>query len=323
MKIITKLIYAALAVVSLAIGGVTAQGALNDLFASINGTADNGGGFIYEYTPSGVQSTFASGLSRPRGVAIDSAGNLLVAVNDWDGSPNCCQGTILKILPDGTQTTFADVTAPSGYVFLEGLAIDGAGNVFVVSLNQNPVVGVTIYKFTPGGAQSTFASLPSIQTFGITFDSAGFLYAAQNFETGRPQIWKFAPDGTSILVATASRSDIGLVDLAFDRFGNLFVSAGPFAPGQDLILKYAPDGTESTFATGLYAVRGLAFDRAGNLFVAEIIPNGPGDIIKITASGNQSVFASGIGGANGGPEFLATQPVTQRPRPTPPPRPPR
>jgi hypothetical protein len=48
---------------------------------------------------------------------------------------------------------------------------------------------------------------------------------------------------------------------------------------------------------------GLAFDSVGNLFVAEIIP---GDILKITPGGNQSVFASAIGdlGGNGGPEFL-------------------
>ena len=81
MKTITKLLYLAFAVVSLAIGAVTAQGALNDLFASVNGDSHNGGGFIYEYTPGGVQSTFASGLSRPRGVAFDHSGNLFVATN--------------------------------------------------------------------------------------------------------------------------------------------------------------------------------------------------------------------------------------------------
>ena len=77
MKTITKLIYVAVAVVSLAIGAVTVNGAVNDLFASVNGDTQNGGGFIYEYTPSGQQSTFASGLSRPRGVALDSASNCL------------------------------------------------------------------------------------------------------------------------------------------------------------------------------------------------------------------------------------------------------
>ena len=78
MKTITKLICSAVAVISLAIGTVTANGALS-LFVSINRSGDNGGGFIYQYTPTGVQSTFASGLSRPRGLRFDHFGNLFVA----------------------------------------------------------------------------------------------------------------------------------------------------------------------------------------------------------------------------------------------------
>ena len=75
IKIITRLLYLAFAVVGLAAGAVTAQGALGDLFASINGTGDNGGGFIYQYTPDGMHTTFGSGLSQPRGMAFDGAGN--------------------------------------------------------------------------------------------------------------------------------------------------------------------------------------------------------------------------------------------------------
>jgi len=81
MKTITKLIYLAFTVVILAIGAVTANGAPNDLFVSVNGAANNGGGFIYEYNTDGVQSIFASGLSRPRGVAFDHFGNLFVVTN--------------------------------------------------------------------------------------------------------------------------------------------------------------------------------------------------------------------------------------------------
>jgi hypothetical protein len=280
-----------------------AKGATGDLFASINGDTNNGGGSIYDYTP--LQTTFASGLSRPRGVAFDSFGNLFVATNFFDGTN--FQATILKITPDGTQSTFASL----GNYFLEGIAIDRSDNVFVMALNQNPVGSVTIYEFTPSGVQSTFATPPSIQSLGLTFDSAGFLYVPVNFASGPPQIWKLAPDGTSTVFATASRSDIGFADLTFDRLGNLFVSGGPFVRGQDLILKYDPNGTESTFASGLYAPRGLVFDSGGKLFVAEIIPDGPGEILKFTPNGTGTLFASGIGRpqGNGGPEFLAIQPA--------------
>src|SRR5215831_9124138 len=101
MKTITKSIYAAFAAVTLAIGGVTANGALNDLYASVNGTGINGGGFIYQYTPTGVQSIFASGISHPRGVAFDHFGNLFVATYTVDPNTGNVSSAILKIFADG------------------------------------------------------------------------------------------------------------------------------------------------------------------------------------------------------------------------------
>jgi hypothetical protein len=218
MKITTKYLYAAFAAVALATGAVTADGALNDLFASINGNGQNGGGFIYQFTPIGVQSTFASGLSWPRGVAFDKAGNLFVATNIVNGSTS--EGSVVKITPDGVQSTF--VTFLGNY-FLSGLTLDQSGNVFVIALGP-PDQLVTIYKITPDGVPSTFATPPSIQSFGLAFDSAGNLYTGVNFESEPAQIWKYAPDGTSIVFATASSPDFDLSDLAFDRFGTLFVS---------------------------------------------------------------------------------------------------
>jgi hypothetical protein len=328
MKTVTNIIYSAFAVVILAIGAVTANGAVNDLFASVNGSGFNGGGFIYQYTSTGVQSIFASGLSRPRGVAFDHFSNLFVATNTFDSVSGNFTGAIVKIAPDGTQTTFANVNGPSSSFFLEDLKIDSSGNVFVAAQDNNdPNGATTIYKFTSGGLQSTFAAPPpnGAQIFGLTVDAANNLYVLVNFDDGSPpQIWKFLPDGTPSVIATASDSHFGLIDLAIDRFGNFFVSTlSPLGRGQDLVLKYTPNGTESTFAMGLNDPRGLAFDRGGNLFVAEIIQTGPGDILKFTPGGVETVFASGIGpGGNGGPEFLAFQLLpTPRPRPTPAPRP--
>jgi hypothetical protein len=76
----------------------------------------------------------------------------------------------------------------------------------------------------------------------------------------------------------------------------------------DAILVFAPDGTESTFATDLSNPRGIAFDPSGDLLVAELKElSAPGDILKFSTNGSQTVFASGIGQpqGNGGPEFLA------------------
>src|SRR5439155_12929493 len=67
---------------------VCSSAAAENLF--VTGSAASGGK-IFEFTPNGVQSIFASGLSSPGALAFDSAGNLFVA----DG------GSINKFTPDG------------------------------------------------------------------------------------------------------------------------------------------------------------------------------------------------------------------------------
>jgi sugar lactone lactonase YvrE len=300
MKTITKLIYLAFTVVILAIGAVTANGAPNDLFVSINGDGNNGGGFIYEYNPGGVQSIFAAGLSRPRGVAFDHFGNLFVVTNTFDSVSGTFQASIVKITPGGVQSTFATL---SGNLFGEGVAFDSSGNLFVIAGDQNdPNQASTIYKFTPGGVQSTFGSVPG-QGFGLALDGAGNLFVTVNYAVDPSELWKFAPDGTSSVFATATDAVSAWGDLAFDRFGNLFNSTDSAPPTPSKILKFTPDGEESDFATDLTEPRGLAFDRGGHLFVINRAFEPPGDILKFTPNGVETAFASGIDG----PQFLAFQ----------------
>jgi sugar lactone lactonase YvrE len=310
MKTITKFIYLAFAVVSLATGAATANGAVNDLFASINGTGGNGGGFIYKYTSTGVQSIFASGLSRPRGVAFGPAANLFVATFTCDVS-GTCQGAIVKITPAGVQSTFATLSEQNFQP--EGVAFDGAGNLFVMAIHlTDPNLASTIYKFTPGGVQTTFGSIEG-QGFGLAFDVAGNLFAA-----GNSNIYKFTPNGTRTVFADPSQfpPNNGPIDLAFDRFGNLFASteSGTVNDRSNVVLKFTPNGVGSTFAANLDNYpRGLAFNKGRQLFVAEVgeepnPPRTPGDILKFAPDGSPTVFAVMPSPAvNAGPEFLAFQ----------------
>jgi len=309
MKRIRRKLYNTFAVVILAVGGIAANAAPGGLFVSVNGTGGNGGGFIYRYAPNGMQSTFASGLSRPRGLAFDSVGNLFVATNFTNNPLNNSTCTILKITPDGTQNVFAILGGHYG----QGVAIDRSDNVFVMTFNGNLVgrARAKIYKFTPQGTQVLFGLLDLNQSFGLAFNSGGNLFAA---DTVAKTIFEFAADGTrSMFVGPSAfpRTDAdGPVGLAFDQFGNLFVSTEIFPFTNDTILKFTPSGVESTFAIGLHFPRGLVFDSMGNLFVAENPGDSTGDILKITSDGARTVFASGIGipQGNGGPEYLAIVP---------------
>jgi sugar lactone lactonase YvrE len=307
MKTITKFIYPAFAVVALAMGALTANGAPGDLFVSINSTGENGTGSINQYKPSGQFRIFASGLSEPRGVAFDRSGNLFVANTTFDGI-DTFQASIVKITPDGVQSTFAIL---SGNLIGEGVTFDRAGNLFVAAIDMtdpNAYGPSTIYKITPGGVQSTFGTIP-FRGFGLAFDSAGNLFAA---DAGHPDfisaaIYKFAPDGTRRIFANqqAIGNFYGPLGLAFDSLGNLFASIDNQNPmGTDYILKFTPNRVESTFATGLDWPVGLAFDRSGNLFAANrgvFAP--PAAIYKITPDGTRTTFASPVDD----PRFLAFQ----------------
>jgi len=280
-----------------------ANGATGDLFASINGTAGNSGGSIYDYTP--LQTTFASGLSRPRGLAFNRFGSLFVVNSTFDGVTGTFQVSIVKITSDGVQNTVATL---SGDLFGEGVTFDRAGNLFVLALDDtDPNLAATIYKITPHGVVSTFGNLPA-SGFGVAFDSAGNLFAAGNDQT----IYKFTPNGTrSVFVGPSAFTPNSFpAGLAFDRLGNLFVSTESGCPPAepDSILKFTPDGVESTFATDLTLPRGLAFDRRGNLFVTELLCDTAGsDILEFRPDGTRRVFAVVSGQTNSGPEFLAFQ----------------
>jgi hypothetical protein len=304
----------------LLVGTARTANGQSDLYASINGGSTTGSGFVYEYTPTGAQSTFLSGVTQPRGLAFDSAGNMFLNSTTLDG--NGYHGSILKIAPDGMMTTFA--TGFPNNKFLEGLALDGAGGVFVNSSDLTDVNNITgtVFKVLPDGTFTVYGTVPG-QAFGIAIDSAGNVYAS-SAGTDRT-IYKFAPPGgVSTVFAgpgnfTGSQGPIGLT---FDSAGNLVVSTGD-GPGNGEILKFAPDSTKTIFATGLTkAPRGLAYDSSGNLFVAEVPSSTTGDILKFTPAGAQSTFASPVGtGANRGPEYLAFKTGCGCPGPAGPPGP--
>jgi sugar lactone lactonase YvrE len=273
---------------------VTAAHAQN-LYVSAHRPQSDGGHAILEFTPSGTRSTYASGLLFPRGLAFDSTGNLFAA--ETVEPDNHDIGRALKFNLRNHRNTVGSAAK----FFFEGLAVDIAGNAYVMANDDNsPTAASTIFKFTPDGERIVFGSVPS-QGWGLAFDSVGNPYAAEGGVdlTGDRTIFKFAPDGTRTVFAGPDAFPEGEypVGLAFDSRGNLFVSIETFTdPGADSIVYFSPTGVKSPFATGLTTPRGLAFDSSGNLFVAEASGEFlPGDILKFPSGGGMpEVFASGF-----------------------------
>jgi sugar lactone lactonase YvrE len=129
--------------------------------------ADSSNSLIRKITSAGVVTTFAGSASMPgsndgvgtaasfntpNGLAMDSAGNLLVT-----DSGNY---TIRKITPAGVVTTLAGAAGMSGsedgkgsaarFDYLSGVTVDGAGNAYVADLGNN-----AIRRITPAGVVTT------------------------------------------------------------------------------------------------------------------------------------------------------------------------
>ena len=227
------------------------------------------GSHIYEITPGGVVSTFATDLSQANSLAFDKAGNLFAS----DSGSYC----IYKYAPDGTRTTFA-----SGITLPNAIAFDSAGNLFVTSDG----VGI-IYKFTPAGVQSTFATGLNWPD-GLAFDSAGNPFVA---DSSNDAIYEYTPSGVQSTFASGTGGPAGL---AFDSSGNLYDA--DYESGN--IYEFTPSGARTTFASGLGegGPNKLAFDSAGNLFESN---GGSGYVYKFAPDGTRTTFASGLGDPSG------------------------
>jgi DNA-binding beta-propeller fold protein YncE len=260
--------------------------------------SDSGSGNIYEYTSNGTQSTFASGLNNPLGLAFDNSKSHLYEADYGSGN-------IYEFTSDGTRSTFA-----SGLNHPFGLAFDSSGNLY-----EAESVSGNINEFKNNGgvlSSSPITFVPGTQLggeglFALAFDSSGNLFASNSW-TGT--IYKIAPGGgtPSIFASLGQYSNPG--GLAFDSSGDLFASVIGHVDDGYIVEFVNSGGTLSsspiTFASGLSIPFGLAFDSAGNLYEADY-DDITANIYEYTSSGVQSTFASGLNC----PAFLAVpEPAT-------------
>jgi hypothetical protein len=220
--------------------------------------------------------TILSALSDARAQGYAPQGDLYVATLSG----------IYRVAQDGSRSIFATGTYVNGGTSEFSLAGDLAGNLFTAGrASASSFSGFMIYKYTPDGTKSIFASglASGAQSFGgLISDRSGNLYAA-TYDGNTYSVVQFSATGVQTTFLQIS-SATGLSLVSFDGSGNLFVR-----DSSNTIFKYDAEGDQSVFATNVPAALGLAMDATGNLYAALGT-----SIFKYAPDGMESTFASGF-----------------------------
>jgi len=146
----------------------------------------------------------------------------------------------------------------SGLSLPAGVAVDGAGNVYIVDTSHNAIKKWTVVSNTV----TTLVSSGLLSPQGVAMDGAGNVYIADTSHNAI-KIWTAASNTVATLVSSGLSLPSGV---AVDRNGNVYIAD----TAHNAIKKWATNNTLTTLvSTGLNQPRAVAVDVAGNVYIAD------------------------------------------------------
>ncbi len=202
-------------------------------------SAGDSSGTIWKFDSAASKEIFVTGLSDPRGLAIDKFQNLYVA--EYGAS----QVTKINLNSKAITVLATGLQTPSV------VAVDSFGDVYVNQEGAKNVIRVRDLKVI-----NTYTSRPTAIAFGVNDIMLVGLYDAAKILFGA------APDSASASVTEP-------VMITTDSNGRVYVAEGTASNAKVYRFHQSSPSGRTAVADGLSGATGLAVDSVGNLYIAE------------------------------------------------------
>ena len=164
-----------------------------------------------------------------------------------------------------------------------GVAVDGAGDLYIADTGNSRVVEVTA-----AGVSSVLSTggLTLYQTFSVAVDGAGDVYIT---DTGNNRVVEVTAAGTASVLSTGSLTLNQPFSVAVDGAGDLYIAD----TGNNRVVEVTAAGVASVLSTGGLTLShpfGVAVDGAGDVYIADANNS---RVVEVTTTGTASVLSTG------------------------------
>lgn len=251
---------------------------------------------------------FVDGLTQPRGLSFDAAGNLYVAeAGAVRGDENTTvspivnhSSRVLRVAPDGAVTTVVEGLPYTNYAVAGDIGaadtafVGGAMAVLTGEGYDDELSRAVLWAVEDGIPDRVI----SIRRFVESIAPLNSLMGIDGSHAANPFAMAVAPDGASLYISDAASGRVmqmmsdgslrvvaefanspPLTGLAFDAHGELHVavlSELPFAAGNGSIWKVTAESAPQRVVPNLTMAVDVAFDRQGAMYVLEF-SSGPAE----------------------------------------------